>query len=179
MKRFGKLTLSVLMLGIGVAIGSMTMSLRADGMTGGNQPGSVNDPLVSKSYVDEKVAEIVRAEWEKLQGNGGGSGSGSRSLSVIELNPGETLYAGEGTEMIVRNGKAVSVSSNTNGIPDLTDGADLKAGAVIPNNHLLLFPRDDGRGIRPHKDQKTTVFVMVRGSYLHVGADGKTIASGN
>jgi len=175
----GKLMLSVLMLGIGVTVGSMTTSLRADSMTNGNQPGSVNDPLVSKSYVDEKVAEIVRTELGKQQGNGGGSGSSSRSLVVIELNPGETLYAGEGTEMIVRNGKAVSVSSNSNGIPDLTDGADLKAGAVIPNNHLLLFPRDDGRGVRPHQDQKKTVFVMVRGSYLHVGADGKTIASGN
>ena len=178
MKWPGKLMLSVLMLGIGVTVGSMTTSLRADSMTNGNQPGSVNDPLVSKSYVDEKVAEIVRTELGKQQGNGG-AGSGSRSLIVIELNPGETLYAGEGTEMIVRNGKAVSVSSNSNGIPDLTDGADLKAGAVIPNNHLLLFPRDDGRGVRPHQDQKTTVFVMVRGSYLHVGADGKTIASGN
>jgi len=175
----GKLMLSVLMLGISVTVGSMTTSLRADSMTNGNQPGSVNDPLVSKSYVDEKVAEIVRTELGKQQGNGGGSGSSSRSLVVIELNPGETLYAGEGTEMIVRNGKAVSVSSNSNGIPDLTDGADLKAGAVIPNNHLLLFPRDDGRGVRPHQDQKKTVFVMVRGSYLHVGADGKTIASGN
>lgn len=173
MKTPGKLLLSAVMLGVGIAIGSLTMNSQADGIVDANQPGSVNDPLVSKSYVDEKVAEIVKAELKKQQGNQGPEVS--RELVVIELKPGQILYAGEGTEMIVRNGKAVSVSANSNGIPDLTDGKDLKAGTVIPNNHLLLFPREDGRGIQPHPDEKNTIFVMVRGKYLHMGADGKPV----
>jgi hypothetical protein len=164
-----KIVLAALIFGGGFALGSAVVS-SADGLIDPNQPGSVNDPLVTKSYVDEQVAKAVKSELEKQKSTG--NVSASRELLVVELNPGESLIAGSGAEFIVRNGKAVAIGGK-DGIPDITDGDSIADGELIPLNHLLLFPRDDGRGIQPHPDQKTTVFVMVRGSYVHLDASGK------
>ena len=200
MKFATRLFLAALIFAGGCVIGMTTMRSGADSLLDPNMPGSANDPLVSKSYVDQQVRQQVRqqvsqqvsqqvtqqvnqqlnqqinqqvkvqleAELQKRQDL-------MRSMIVVELKPGETLLAGEGAEFIVRNGKAVIVSPNPNGVPDITDGVDLKADTIVPNNHLLLFPREDGRGIKPHESQKDTVFVMVRGKYMHIGADGKPI----
>jgi hypothetical protein len=162
-----KIVVAALIFGGGFALGSVIVS-SADGLIDPNQPGSVNDPLVTKSYVDEQVAKAVKTELEKQKSGS----SASRDLVVVELNPGESLIAGTGTEFIVRNGKAVAIGGK-DGIPDITDGDSIADGETIPLNHLLLFPRDDGRGIMPHADQKSTVFVMVRGKYVHLDASGK------
>src|SRR5690606_37375616 len=106
-----------------------------------NQPGSVNDPIVTKSYVDE----LVKAEVAKQIGNanigsaggstgtGGtgnvGSGQGQASLTNVRIAGGETLMAGAGTEFVIRtNGRTTIVSTDGNGVPDLTDGKDLPHG---------------------------------------------------
>lgn len=182
MKIFRKIVLAALIFGGGFGLGSMIVS-NADGLLDPNQPGSVNDPLVTKSYVDQQVAEAVKNEMSKQslskeeirkiidEFKADLEGQASRELVVVELNPGETLIASEGTEFIVRNGKAVAIGKK-DGIPDITDGDSIADGEVIPLNHLLLFPRDDGRGIQPHPDQKDTIFVMVRGEYAHMDAGG-------
>lgn len=180
LKRVGKIVLATVLFGGGLGLGSILTS-NADSLVSQNAPGTANDPIVTKSYVDEAIKSLTG-----VTPNAGSSGSGLSStgtgtsgsasvvtarLVVVELNEGETLAAGEGTEFIVRNGKAVAYSSTVDGISDLTDGVDLKPGVVIPANHLLLFPRE-GRGIRPHADQKSTIYVMVRGAYSHFDADG-------
>ena len=62
-------------------------------------------------------------------------------------------------EILVRRGQAVVVDTSGNGIPDVTAGQDLKAGNKISLNHLLLIPREDGRGIKA----LDSVVVMYRG----------------
>lgn len=177
MKLARKLLLSVMLFGLGFWVSSMVIPSNADSMAQGNQPGSVNDPLITKSYLDEQIKGLVQAEISKQTGSIHDGASDARELVVVELNPGETLYASAGSEFIVRNGKAVSVSANTNGVLDVTDGKDLRSGALIPNHHLLLFPREDGRGIKPHETETQTIFVMVRGVYLHVDKDGNPVQS--
>ncbi len=44
---------------------------------------------------------------------------------------------------------------------DLTDGSNLNGGSSVTKNHLLLVPREDGRGIACATD----CYVMVKGSY--------------
>ncbi len=117
-------------------------------------PGSTEDPLVTKSYVDEKIRQLV--------GTGTGGGGGFVELVVEELKVGQILVAGPGTEFILRGGKATAYGDPKNGIPDLTGGIDIPIGKPIPLNHLLLFPRDDGRGI---KITAGPAFVMIRGPY--------------
>ncbi|MDD3654593.1 MAG: hypothetical protein PHO01_10475 [Desulfotomaculaceae bacterium] len=102
----------------------------------GDEPGGSNDPLVTQSYVDQYV------QW-----------------TIEELKTGQTLRAQAGTELIVRRGQAVIVDPTGNGIPDLTAGADIRAGAAVAVNHLLLIPRDDGRGVKA----QSPVVLMYRG----------------
>lgn len=149
---------SALLIGAGVWVGVQFASpLEAESNT--LTPGSVEDPVVTKSYVDEQLA--------KLSGGAAGGGTGTvadASLEVVAIPPGKTLMAGQGTEVIVRVGKAIAYSSDSNGISDLTDGAELKKGMKVPANHLILFPRE-GRGILPDPAQKNGLTILVRGSY--------------
>lgn len=113
------------------------------------EPGSENDPVVTKSYVDAKIAAIS---------SGGGGGDSFQPISIEE---GDRLIGGEGTEIILRSGDANAITNGVNGISDLTAGRDLSQGAYISPNHLILVPRDDGRGIRA----VSSVWVLVKGSY--------------
>jgi len=101
-------------------------------------PGTEGDPLVSRSYVDLKTA-----------------------VNVVELSPGKSLIGFSGTEIILRSGTARAVDSNLGGLCDVTAGTDLRSGEEIPRNHLLIVPRDDGRGI----SATSHAIVMVRGKY--------------
>lgn len=91
----------------------------------GADPGGSDDPLVTQSYVD------MYTQWQ-----------------VGDLKAGQVFKGHAGTELIVRRGQSVVMDSTTNGIPDLTAGVDLRAGDVVPLNHLLLIPKKDGRGVR-------------------------------
>lgn len=157
MKNIRKILLAVVLFGGGLWIGSLFVS-QAESITGGNLPGSADDPLVTKSYVDEQIRAA-------LSGKTPGSSAGaSQELTIVQLKPGFTLIADAGTEMIVRNGKTVVVSDSVDGIPDVTTGTDVRNGEVVENNHLLISPVA-GRGIQPHESVTGTIFVMVRGNF--------------
>lgn len=127
------------------------------GSTG--EPGSIDDPLVTKSYVDEQVQLKVKEQVSLIQQQGLGD---SVQIIVEKLDAGDVLIADTGTELILRGGVAVTYGDGSNGIPDLTGGTDLKIGVNVPKNHLLMIPRDDGRGI---KITKGPAYVMIRGGF--------------
>lgn len=150
--------IAVVLVGAGVWVGlNFASPLEAESNT--LTPGSVEDPVVTKSYVDEQLV--------KLSGGSAGGGTGTdadAALEVVTVPAGKTLMAGQGTEVIVRVGKAIAYSSDASGIADLTGGTDLTAGKAVPANHLLLFPRV-GRGILPDPAQKNGLTLLVKGSY--------------
>ena len=119
----------------------------------GYEPGSSEDPIVSKSYVDSKIAEALAGL------DGGGAGGGT--FTPINIGPGKKMIGGEGTELILRSGRAKAVATGSDGLSDVTVASDVKAGNNIVQNHLLLIPRDDGRGI----EAITDIWVMVKGPY--------------
>lgn len=125
-------------------------------------PGSADDPVVTKSYVDEKIRQALgggQATAVPVQGQ-------TASLVVEELTPGKTLYGFEGTEFIVRTGYVIAVPGvNGDGLVDLTAGLDLQAGALVELNHLLLIPRSDNRGLRLAPEYNGKAYVIVRGPY--------------
>lgn len=143
-KKF-KLGLVILVI---LVVGSVTV------YAAGTTPGSIDDPVVTKSYVDEQINKLVKS--------GGVGTGGAVELIVEELKTGDILLASAGTEVILRGGYAVAYGDGTNGIPDVTGGSDLAIGSNIPKNHQLIFPRDDGRGI---KITKGIAYVMIRGGY--------------
>ncbi|HHU17507.1 MAG TPA: hypothetical protein GXZ70_04700 [Clostridiales bacterium] len=112
-------------------------------------PGSKEDPVVTKSYVDNQIA--------RLMGNGGST----ETYKAIMLTAGQKLIGHEGTEVILRSGEATAIDNGVNGISDVTGAMDLMTGQKVAQNHLLLIPRSDGRGIQA----TTEIWVMVRGTY--------------
>ncbi len=162
--------------GVLLLTGGSLASLYADQL-GSNQAGTAEDPIVTKSYVDFQVQSKVQEEFAKQTVNTDeinqiidnfkkeleSQSKSSSELTVVNIPKGRILYAGAGSEFVVRSGQAIAYSNDGNGIPDLTAGKDIPNGSEITNNHLLLFPRE-GRGIKPSTDGG--LIVMVRGSYL-------------
>lgn len=101
-----------------------------------SEPGGSGDPLVTQSYVDQYM------QWK-----------------VADLKTGQVLTGRAGSELILRRGRAAVVDTTGNGIPDVTAGVDINAGNGAPINHLLVIPREDGRGIKA----MSPVVVMYRG----------------
>jgi hypothetical protein len=149
---------ATLLLAIGIVAGTLIGNALTVG-TSSVTPGTVNDPVVTKSYVDEQIA--------KLGGSTGGSSEGTASqaaLEVVIVPVDRILMVNAGSEAVIRVGKAVAYSSDSNGISDVTAGEDIKKGSPVPSNHLIWFPRD-GRGIQVAPDSKTALTVLVKGTY--------------
>lgn len=123
-----------------------------------NVPGSSSDPVVTKSYVDQKITESLKSS------EGTPASTAGNKLEVITLPVGKRIIVEAGGEIIVRTGKAVAYSSDSNGLSDLTAGVDVPSGKSIATNHLILFPRG-GRGIEPDSSQNNSVTLLVIGKY--------------
>ena len=159
----------------------------ADSVLTGAMAGSAEDPVVTKSYVDEQIRRYLgdlgslrdrnsTAPEPANQDNNPKSdtsakGENAADVTIIQLEAGQMLFGGAGAEFVVRTGQAVAFSTDENGIIDATAGKDLLDGAPIETNHLLLFPRD-GRGIKPDPAKASVIYVMVKGNYLLVNSDG-------
>ena len=116
-------------------------------------PGSEEDPLVSKSYLEgpfaQWVQELIHAQPASV-------------YEVQSFSAGQTITFSAGTELILRMGKATVVATDKGGLADVTDGVDLQNGANFPSNHQLVVPVGDGRGLKAEEN----VLVMVKGKVL-------------
>ena len=145
-------------------------------------PGSSSDPLISLSYFENEIETLkatlleqltstfstkfeelekdVDATLKDISENGVPTPT---EFEVITLGEGETIICEAGTEIIVRSGKSTVITSETSsgGISDITAGKDLISGEEIINNHLLIVPKADGRGIKAI----VTGAVMIKGNY--------------
>ncbi|MFC0335152.1 hypothetical protein ACFOLF_19575 [Paenibacillus sepulcri] len=167
-----KLTAAAVVIGAGLWAGFEWPSMAEGDVTTAVTPGSVDDPVVTKSYVDQKIAALSGGN-----SNSGGTasedkpvpeeqepGEANNTTNIVTVPVGKTLIAKDGAQMVVRAGKAIAYSPDSNGIADVTDGADIKSGSRVLNNHLIMFPRG-GRGILPEPGQKYSLTVMVMGGY--------------
>lgn len=161
-----------------------------DWVEAGLEPGSQGDPLVSKSYVDRRVNEILSMIQGKTTPSNPDSETNKPSLpmskdelleqvdlliqfrikeagikaptyEVIEVKKGQTIIGEQGTEMILRSGRAKAIASESGGLQNITAGTDIKQQETIPQYHLLLIPRSDGRGFEMDADG----WIMIRGDY--------------
>lgn len=116
-------------------------------------PGSAQDPVVTKSYVDARLTELEN----KLAGSQGTS----NTYVPLQILQGKTLLGGVGTEIIFRSGEAVAIDNGLNGISDITSGSDLRTGQPLVLNHLIVIPKEDGRGITATTD----IWILIKGKY--------------
>lgn len=131
-------------------------------------PGSDQDPLVSKSYVDAALAQLRQELADAgsdtpapTPGDEPDDGTEAPALQIVVVPAGKRLVGYEGSEFVLRSGNATIIASAAGGIPDLTAGQDLPQGQTAPRNHLLLIPRSDQRGIKA----SSQLIVMVRGRW--------------
>lgn len=156
---------------LGVVLISVTTLYAAD-----SRMGTEDDPIVTKSYVDEVVKSLNNSEdistlekrletseqlitmlSEEIQTL---KEEGSEGFEIVKVEAGSTLFGKQGSEMIIRSGEGKIIASTGGGIQDVTDGTDLMGG-IAPKNNMLIVPREDNRGIEAVK----TMIVMVRGGY--------------
>ncbi|MCL2398693.1 MAG: hypothetical protein FWC91_02980 [Defluviitaleaceae bacterium] len=156
------------------------------------QPGTPEDPLVSRSYINNRIAELEdqitqltnaleaillldsvidpNMIFSSNQSNQLYQplpqvtiSSGPELFRVVRAEPGMILIGEASTEIILRAGEA-TVIAGANGLANVTTGVDLTNGQAVPHNHLLIVPQADGRGLRFH----TVAYLMVRGDYHFV-----------
>lgn len=140
-------------LAIGVIIAGKEIAL--------SEAGSDRDPLVSKSYIEKRIDDVLKYVDSKVANIGGESKPVETKLEVVDIKKGESLIAGQGTEIILRSGTAMAIGSDLGGISDVTEGRDIPTYERVSPNHQLIIPRDDGRGIYAEKD----CICLVKGSY--------------
>ena len=132
--------------------------------------GTQNDPLVTLSYLNERLypdlldkitSEADRAAEKVLQEMNNGGGSGTETYAVVTLSNGQKLVGEVGCEILLRIGTASVSAVDNPGLVDLTDAKSLNDGAKLTANHLYMVTIAGG-GI---KATANTVKVVVRGGY--------------
>ena len=144
------------------------------GVTANAQPGTQNDPLVSRSYLDSRLAALeaeISALAAALQGHPTSTApvpptfpdvpAIQRELfTVVRAEAGSVLIGGASAEIILRAGEATIIAGE-NGLANVTAGHDIMNGQRVPLNNLLIVPLADGRGLRFH----TVAYLMVKGDF--------------
>lgn len=148
------------LLGFGFWFGNAT--------AGTTDPGSAADPLVSKSYVDQLVAQLAEKTYIDQRVADLAAQTASKSyvdsktlFQVVNLPQGSTLLGQSGTEIVLRAGRATAIVSKMGGLLDATTGVDLPQGANVERQHLLVIPVGDGRGVLAQSDS----ILIVKGTY--------------
>ncbi len=144
----------------GIEIFVVTAAVFA-GVTAFGAAGTQDDPLVSKSYVDDKinqVLEIVNGGSVSVDGTIAPAGG---SYQPVYASVGQVVLGGEGTEMILRSGKANIYIEGVDGLVDATTGKNLTTGDVATSNHIMIVPRDDGRGVKVTE----AAWFLIKGDY--------------
>lgn len=166
-----KVTAAVVLIGASLWTGSI-INLEAEGAGVTGQPGTAEDPVVTKSYVDQAIQQAIKGgsvtqpapSTPSTPPVNTDSKSSGDAVTIVDVKPGKVLIASAGAEFIVRAGKAVVYTEDKNGVADLTEGKDIINGGEVTNNHLLSFPRE-GRGIQVNPSSTHSLTVMVRGGY--------------
>lgn len=157
-----------------VIIGVLTIMIMCSwivGVTsdaGSTVPGTVNDPIVTKSYVDKKDGDVKKELAAQIAALGSGTTGGTSTSQssglfvVVSPKAGQKIICGASAEIILRAGKATVIAGSAgDGLADLTSGDDLRAGADVPKQHHLLVSKDDGRGF----DIVVDSHILVKGAY--------------
>ncbi|MBQ4145327.1 MAG: hypothetical protein IJD36_01745 [Clostridia bacterium] len=156
MKRGTKVTVVGIILALTVVL--------VGGMAVFSEPGGTDDPVVTKSYIVDKVIPEIKAYIDERFGIAASEGvvtARTDSYTVVNVSKGETVICEAGTELILRMGTGTIIATQKGGLADTTAGYDLANGTNMPSNHQLIVPVADGRGFKAETD----VIVMIKGGY--------------
>ncbi|MDR2183144.1 MAG: hypothetical protein LBE55_03120 [Clostridiales bacterium] len=162
----------------GLALSFLAGSLLVGGNWISANPGGEEDPLAAVSYVDmriEELKQLINAQSADRQVNTeavvnevladiAGFFGGNMAFVPVHVYAGQTILGGEGVEIIRRSGGALAHVPGPDGLVNASAGLDLDHGHPITANHLIIIPREDGRGIRATQDS----WFIIRGDFTIV-----------
>ena len=120
---------SVLLFGAGIGVGAA-----------GSEPGSNGDPLITKSYLDNQIAQVQKDGMYK----------------EVSLAAGKKLVCDAGAQVIVVSGGAKTTAA----LVDVTEGTKSKKGTKVELYHSYLMT-SNSTGVKATKSAK----VFVSGNY--------------
>ena len=126
--------------------------------------GTQEDPLISKSYLDEVIQpQLIQMVESQLEASMPEERRVSGIFELVTLDSGQRLVGSVGTEMLLRSGSAQGFSYDRNDVAlvDTTSAASVLNGAVIAANHLYLISIQ-GNGITVSSNGTT---LLVSGDY--------------
>ena len=132
----------VLICGAGLFKAGMTV-----GAAGEAKPGSVNDPLITKSYLDSYISSL------------GISNNADEGYKKVVLSKGKTIVGHEGTEILLYSGSANAYAKSAE-LVNITIGESVKDGMTLGKYCVYLCPDSDS-GVTAQSD----VVIFVKGRY--------------
>lgn len=99
--------------------------------------GTKDDPLITKSYLDEVLTPELMAQFSaQLDAAGGTSGDGT--FTVVTLRKGQKITCQVGCELMLRIGSASASGPDSPVLVDTTSGTTLENGGALVKNHLYM-----------------------------------------
>ncbi len=129
--------------------------------------GSEEDPLITKSYLDEVLQPRLEADFEaELDAaidaaleNAETESSGD--FVVITLSSGQSVRCGVGCELMLRIGSAKAQGADYPVLVDTTTGESVASGTAMKTNHLYMVTID-GNGFTA---TAATTKLLIKGDY--------------
>ncbi len=122
--------------------------------------GTEDDPLVTKSYLDEVLTPELMAEFN-AQLDAAQAQSSDGSFTVVTLSKGQTIKCQVGCQLMLRIGSASASGPDLPVLVDTTTGTTLDNGGALVTNHLYMVTIVNN-GLTASAD---TTKVLVSGSY--------------
>ena len=142
--------------------------------------GTESNPLVTKSYIDNVVAEnilkeldtSISAQADKLKSDfneqienfsGGGSATGTpSSFEVLTLKNNQVIRCSVGTQILLRSGSATCYGGDSPRLVNTTNGTTLdEAGSALTANNMYLVSIENN-GLRAREDGTV---ILISGTY--------------
>ncbi len=145
------------------AVAAAACSFMYTAVASSGSAGSSGDPLVTKSYVDTAMANVLNiVNSSKDTGSLSLQTESDGGFEPVSLQEGQILLGKGGSEIILRSGTALSYTESADGIIDVTSGQEYYNGQSLTANHLLIVSRDDGRGAAVTSEE---AWFIVKGGY--------------
>ncbi len=115
-------------------------------------PGSVNDPLITKSYLDKRLEEFDAGNTTTAD-----SGKSSAGMEKLQLSKSVYVSAKEGTMIVLMEGSAYA---SGDGLINITKGEALSDGMTVSKYNTFLVTKDN-TGIKAD----SSAIVYIAGEY--------------
>lgn len=121
--------------------------------------GTKDDPLITKSYLDEVLTPELMAQFSaQLDAAEGDTGA---DFKVLTLSRGQTISCQVGCEIMLRIGTASASGPDSPVLVDTTSGTTLENGGALVKNHLYMVTIVNN-GLTASAD---TTKVLISGTY--------------